>query len=422
MVNLAGTRSPTCSPKSINIGRSWLNESVVRPDMKSDHESIILKGRLFPEGKLAQVEIQEGCITSVSPLDSLDEPSGSERWIVPGFFDIQVNGFAGRNFGNPGVTVEDVEYVARALLPTGTTRLLPTLVTADLDTLCRQLSVLADAMERIPLVQVMCPGIHLEGPFIHPEDGPRGAHRRQDVRDPSIAEYERLQAAARGKIVMLTLAPERPGGIELIRHVSQKGVVVALGHHRADDESLEQAVAAGAQICTHLGNGSDAMLPRLANYIWRQLGEDRLWASFIADGHHLPPATLRSMLRAKGLARSILVTDAIELAGMQPGRYMRRGLEAELTKEGKVVLVGTPYMAGSAATMPLLLTHAVNDAGLTLADAVRLATLQPESLMHRYVIAWSCQPGRPANLAELTWRRAEAAVNILIAVIERFTS
>lgn len=296
------------------------------------------------------------------------------------------------------------------------------MVTADHETLCRQLSLLAEAMERIPLVRAMCPGVHLEGPFINPEDGPRGAHRRQYVRDPSIAEYERLQAAARGRLVMLTLAPDRPGAIELLRHVASQGVVAALGHHRADDETLDQAIAAGAQLSTHLGNGSDAMLPRLANYIWRQLGDDRLWASFVADGHHLPPATLRCMLRAKGLARSLLVTDATELAGMPPGRYMRRCGEAELTKDGKIVLVGTPYLAGSAATMPLLIAHAVSDAGLTLADAVQLATLQPESLMRRCVTAWSCQPGQPANLAELAWRPDDAAISVRTAIIERFNS
>ena len=389
--------------------------------MEPAHEPLVLEGRLFPDGGPARVIVQESRIASIAPVKSLDEPSGVERWIVPGFFDLQVNGFAGRSFADPGVKIEDVESIARALLQTGATRLLPTVVTADLETLCRQLSVLAEAMERIPLVQAMCPGIHLEGPFINPEDGPRGAHRREYVRDPSIAEYDRLQAAARGRVVMLTLAPEQPGALELIKHVANRGVVVALGHHRADVETLEQAIAAGARLSTHLGNGSDAMLPRLNNYIWNQLGDDRLWASFIADGHHLPPLTLRCMLRAKGLDRSVLVTDAIELAGMPPGRYQRRGVEAELTKEGKVVLVGSPYLAGSVATMPLLISHAVSDAGLSFADAVRLATVQPESLMRQHVTPWSCQPGQPVSLAELSWKRADAVISVHTAVIERFS-
>jgi N-acetylglucosamine-6-phosphate deacetylase len=384
-------------------------------------KSLSLEGRLFPDGAPVHVEVQDGCIVSVSPLTRLDEPAGSERWLVPGFFDLQVNGFAGRSFAEPNLTVEDVDYIARAVLQTGATRFLPTLVTAELETLAHGLSVLADAIERVPLVRAMCPGIHLEGPFIHPDDGPRGAHRRECVRDPSIPEYDRLRAAARGKIVMLTLAPERPGAIELIRHVASQGVIVALGHHRADDETLDRAIAAGARLCTHLGNGSDAMLPRLANHIWRQLGDDRLWACFIADGHHLPPATLRCMLRAKGAERSILVTDAIELAGMSPGRYMRRGLEAELTPDGKVTLVGTPYLAGSVATMPLVVARAVRYAGLSFTDAVRLATLQPESLMSRYVTSWSCRPGQPANLAELSWTSADAAPKLHTAVIEGFS-
>ena len=341
---------------------------------------------------------------------------------MPGFFDLQVNGFNGRSFASPEVKSEDVEHIARAVLRTGTTRFLPTVITADLETLCRQLSVLAEAIEHIPLVRAMCPGIHLEGPFISPEDGPRGAHRREYLRAPSIADYEKLQAAAGGRLVMLTLAPERPGALELIQHVASRGVVVALGHHRADDETLEDAIVAGARVCTHLGNGSDAMLPRLANYIWRQLGDDRLWATFIADGHHLPATTLRCMLRAKGRERSILVTDVNELAGMPPGRYMRRGGEAELTKEGKVVLAGTPYLAGSIATMPLLVAHAVSQAELTFPEAVRLATLQPESLMRQHVTSWSCHPGQSANLAEVDWHPAEAALRLRTAVIEHFSS
>jgi N-acetylglucosamine-6-phosphate deacetylase len=390
--------------------------------MALKRESSRLSGRLFPGGEPAEITVQEGRIASLKHPGSLNEAAGSERWVVPGFFDVQVNGFAGRSFADPGLSAGGIESIVQALLPTGTTRLLPTLITADPGTLCRQLAVLAEAIEGSPLVRAMCPGIHLEGPFIHPDDGPRGAHRRQDVRDPSIPEFDGLQAAARGHIVLLTLAPERPGGIELIRHAAGQGVVVALGHHRADDQTIERAVAAGARLSTHLGNGSDAMLPRLANPIWRQLGEDRLWASFIADGHHLPAATLRCMLRAKGLERSLLVTDAIELAGMPPGRYPRRGLEAELTKEGKVVLVGTPYLAGSVATMPSLLEHAVRDGGLSLIEAVRLATLQPETLMRPHVKPWSCAPGEPANLVELLWKPVPRKLAVRAAVIESFSA
>ncbi len=388
--------------------------------MPTHGESVILEGRLFPDGNPARVKIHNGSIASVESADSLGEQAGMERWILPGFFDLQVNGFAGRSFADPNLTVDDVEFIARALLPTGTTRVLPTIVTAPLDVLCRQLSVLADAMDRLPLVKAMCPGVHVEGPFFNPADGPRGAHRREWVMDPSITAFDRMQSAARGRIAMLTLAPEQPGAIELIRHVAGQGVIVALGHHRADDATIERAVEAGAKTCTHLGNGSDAVLPRLANHIWRQLGEDRLWASFIPDGHHLPATTLRCMLRAKGPDRSLLVTDAIELAGMPPGRYVRRGIETELTTDGKVVLVGTPYLAGSVATMPLLIERSVKDGGLGFTDAVRLATLQPEKLMNRQARPWSCQPGESANLVGVLWDSKKPALEVKTAVIGQF--
>ncbi|MBN1491399.1 MAG: amidohydrolase family protein [Phycisphaerae bacterium] len=391
--------------------------------MRSAERPMVLSGRLFPDGSPTQIEVVDGLIQSVKSADALDEPDGTERWIVSGFFDLQVNGSMGRSFAAPQLCIEDVEFIARAVLKTGVTRLLPTVVSADLDVLTHQLSVIAEAMERSPLAAAMCPGIHIEGPFIHPDDGPRGAHRRQYVRDPSIADYERLQTASRGRVVMLTLAPERPGGIELIRHVSAQGVVVGLGHHRADAESLEEAVVAGARISTHLGNGADAMLPRLhGNYIWQQLGEDRLWASFIADGHHLPAAALRCMLRAKTLARSVLVTDANELAGMPPGRYSHHGSEVELTADGRITIPGTPYLAGSAASMPLLIGRAVADAGLTLTEAVNLATRQPEAIMRNHVTGGSLEAGQPANLVELTWRPHEATIDVHRAVIGPFSA
>ncbi|GMV96641.1 MAG: amidohydrolase family protein [Phycisphaerae bacterium] len=384
-------------------------------------EAMSLSGRLFPDGGPARVRVEGGVIRAVEPAGALDEPSDGQRWLVPGFFDLQVNGFAGRSFSGPDLSVEAVEAVARAMLATGVTRFLPTVVTADLEAMARRLAVLAEAMDRSPLVSAMCPGIHLEGPFIHPEDGPRGAHRRAYVRDPDVGDFERLRAAARGRIAMLTLAPERPGGIELIRHASARGAVVALGHHRADADALDRAVAAGARVCTHLGNGADALLPRHAgNYIWQQLGDDRLWATFIADGHHLPPAVLRSMLRAKGLERSILVTDTTDLAGQPPGRYDHHGLEVELTPDGRIVIPGTSYLAGSAADVPLLIGRAVADAGLTFPQAVALVTLQPETLMGGHGPAWPCSPGRPANLVELLWRPQTAAVQVARAVIGAF--
>lgn len=380
---------------------------------------ILLTGRLFPEGAPSRVRIENGRISAIDSIRSLDEAPGEQRWIVPGFFDLQVNGFAGRNFSNPDLSAQDVEHICWSVLRTGVMFFLPTVVTADLDVMCRQLATISKAMKDIPIVGSMCPGIHVEGPFINPEDGPRGAHRREFVRPPSIADFERLYAATDGWLSMLTLAPDQPGAIELISYITWRteGVVVALGHHRADAETLDRASQAGAKISTHLGNAADAMLPRMkGNYIWDQLGDDRLWASFIADGHHLPPFVLRSMLRAKTPERSILVTDTTELAGVPPGRYTRRGVEVELTADGKVVLSGTPYLAGSAATMPQLIATTATEGGLSFVEAVRLATMQPERLVFDHVPMWTQLPGDLAHLVELTWKSTEARIEILRVV------
>ncbi len=369
-------------------------------------------GRRYPDAQYMAVWVEGGKVVGDEPIQTIEVDPGVERWIVPGFFDLQINGFAGRGFVEPNLTVDDVVHVARAVLATGVTRFLPTIITASIDVMCRQLTVITDAIDRVPLVKQMCPGVHVEGPFIHPDDGPRGAHPREHVRPPNVADYERLREAAAGHIAILTLAPDQAGAPDLIRHAAGQGVIVALGHHRADIAAIDAAVNAGAKMTTHLGNGSDATLPRLDNPIWNQLGDDRLWASFISDGHHLPARTLRCMLRAKRADRRILVTDAVAAAGMPPGRYRFGGTDVELTAQRKVVLTGTPYLAGSAADMPLIISHAVIDAGLTLLEAVSLASVRPAMLMPGWSGPWSCMAGAPADLVELDFRPADGRITV----------
>ena len=349
------------------------------------------------------VWVEDGKIVGDEPIQRVESRGSAERWIVPGFVDLQVNGFAGHSFLEPDVTLEDVEHVARALLRTGTTRFLPTIVTAGLDDMCRQLAVIVSAMDTCPLVSAMCPGVHMEGPFIHPDDGPRGAHLRRHVREPNIEDFNRLYDAAAGRICMITLAPEQPGATELIRHAVERGMVVSLGHHRADRQALNDAIEAGARMCTHLGNGTDATMDRHDNPIWDQLGEDRLWASFIADGHHLPPAVLRCMLRAKTPLRSVLITDATAPAGMEPGPYRFGSVDAELEASGRIVLSGTPFLAGSSADMPTVVSRAVIDGGVSFVEAVGMAAIRPRTLLPDWPGRWGCFAGDPADLVELDW-------------------
>ena len=223
---------------------------------------------------------------------------------------------------------------------------------------------MADACDADPLVAASVVGIHVEGPHIAREDGPRGAHPLEHVRPPDIAEYRRWQEAARGRIRIITVSPEYPESVDYIRAIVADGVVASIGHTAADGDQIRAAVDAGARWSTHLGNGAHALIPRHPNYIWEQLAEDRLSAGLIFDGHHLPPAVIRTMLRAKGIERTILVTDALALAGLPPGVYASAvGGDVELLPSGRVVLSGTPYLAGSAATLGVCLGNAVRHAG-----------------------------------------------------------
>jgi N-acetylglucosamine-6-phosphate deacetylase len=288
--------------------------------------------------------------------------------------------------------------------------------------MCRQVSVISEAMEVDALVARMCPGVHIEGPFINPEDGPRGAHDRRHVRQPDLRLFDLLVNAARGKVAMMTLAPELPGADELIQYARRQGVVVAIGHHRADAEAIAEAVRLGASGCTHLGNGSDAMVPRLENYIWAQLGEDGLWASFIADGQHIPAATLRCMIRAKTPERSMLVTDATAATGMPPGRYKLGDIEVEQLASGKVTLPGTPYLAGSSADMPTVIEFAIRGGGVSFEQAIRMASIQPLAVLSTGMIRRTCTPGQPAALVELDYAPQQERIVIRQTVLETWST
>jgi N-acetylglucosamine-6-phosphate deacetylase len=301
-----------------------------------------------------------------------DPTAPSEGTIeLPGLVDLQVNGFAGVDFSDPSLANERVHEVVEALARTGVTRFLPTLISSPPEMFAACARTIGRASD--PAIA----GIHMEGPYLSPEDGYRGAHARAFVRDPDVDDFERRQDAARGRIRLLTLAPERPGALRLIEHAVARGVRVAVGHTAASGAQLRDAVKAGATLSTHLGNGCPAVLPRHPNVIWEQLAEDGLLASFIVDGHHLPPATLKAMLRAKTAERSLLVTDAMAAAGMPPGRYTLGGQPVELDASGRVAAPGATNLAGSALSLDVAIGNVVRFTGLRLDEVVPMASTRP---------------------------------------------
>ncbi len=314
------------------------------------------------------------------------EPSG--RIVAasgPGLVDLQVNGYAGYDFNAPPekLTLEGLQQACRAMRRRGVVAILATVTTDAMELMLARLSRLAELRQADAELAGLIAGFHVEGPLINPEDGPRGAHPREHTTTP--AEHpqflQQIQEASEGLVRLLTLAPELPGAMELIARARGDGVVAALGHHNATPEIIDQAVRAGASMCTHLGNGSHAMLPRLDNYVQWQLADDRLAAGFIPDGHHVPFPTLKNFLRAKGTARSVLVTDAVAVADMPPGTYGSGRRARRVQADGAVRLPGTPYLAGSALTLDRGVLNVFAHCDVPFQTAWAMASTQPAELI-----------------------------------------
>ncbi|WP_418606984.1 amidohydrolase family protein [Georgenia sp. SUBG003] len=350
-------------------------------------------GRDPRSGRLVTVTVEDDVVRHVR---TRDDDGAAHPWIAPGLVDLQVNGFGGHDVNGPGVTADDVVALTAALARAGTTTFVPTVVTASEEDIDRSLRAVVEARRRDPAVRHAIPFVHLEGPHISEEDGPRGAHPLDQVRPPDVAELDRWQATADGLVGIVTISPHHPGSVEYTEAATATGVVVAVGHTHAGPEQIRAVVDAGATLSTHLGNGAHAVLARHPNYIWAQLAEDRLTAGFIADGHHLPGDTLTAMLRAKGLDRSVLVSDSVALAGLPAGSYETPvGGHVELSDDGRLNVAGTPYLAGAARSLADGVAEVCRLAGLSLADALRLATTNPSRLVPgrgRLV------PGAPADL------------------------
>jgi N-acetylglucosamine-6-phosphate deacetylase len=325
-------------------------------------------------GNNSAVEISGGAILdSVEPL--IRAPEGLEQ-VAPGFIDIQVNGFAGVDYNSARTPHEEIARSVHAQYACGVTRFFPTVITGGPDEMSGALRNLADAKESLA-EGVAMEAFHVEGPHICPDDGPRGAHPRQWVRKPDVEEFHRWQDAARGHIRLVTLAPEWPEAASYIETLVRQGIVIAIGHTNATGEQIRDAVSAGATLSTHLGNGAHQQLLRHPNYIWEQLAEDRLAADFIVDGIHLPECYLRVALRAKGIERSILVTDASTPAGCEPGRYYLGEQAVDLSADGKVTLAGQTKLAGSALKMHIGVENLMKLGKLSLAEAITMSTRNP---------------------------------------------
>lgn len=337
-----------------------------------------IQGIHYKTNKPIVVKIKKELISEINHNATFS----SNQIIAPGLVDLQINGFNGVDFNEENLDEQGVVDLTKKLWEQGVTSYYPTLITNSNKAIEKTLKVLISACEKNELIASSIAGIHLEGPFLSKEDGPRGAHPLEHIKAPDWELFSRWQKIAQGKIKMITLAPEWPTSVSFIKQCVLNGVVVAIGHTAANAEQIQNAVLAGARVATHLGNACHAMLPRHANYIWEQLALDSLWATFIADGFHLPTSVLKVFVKVKS-NQCVLVSDATRFAGLPFGTYQSHiGGTIELSSSGKLFIKDQPNMlAGSAQSLLWCVNHIVSSKITTLANAIDMASVKVAELM-----------------------------------------
>jgi N-acetylglucosamine-6-phosphate deacetylase len=249
-----------------------------------------------------------------------------------------------------------------------------TLITDEIDALCRKLERIESHRSADVRLGEVIAGYHLEGPYLSPVPGYCGAHPPDKMRAPSVKDLERLSAAAGGHLRLITLAPEWPNSGEFIAEARRRGVLISLGHTHANEQEIDEAIAAGATLCTHLGNAVPANLPRHDNVIQRLLARDELTACLIPDGIHLPPFVLKNLFWAKPTGKVVLTTDCLAAAGAPPGNFTVGPIQVEVGRDGVVREVGKTNFAGSALTLERGVENAARWLGMDNSQAWQLAS------------------------------------------------
>jgi N-acetylglucosamine-6-phosphate deacetylase len=375
-------------------------------------------GRLVSSGEVTRVETQ-GLV--VRACDDVLNPTTVSNFLSPGFIDLQVNGFAGVDYNDPGVTTEQVAQSIRKQFSTGVTKLFPTIITGSEERIVgalRNLTLALRELERTgqPESHAIA-GYHVEGPHISPEDGPRGAHPLEHIRPPEINEFHRWQEAADGLVKLVTISPEWPGMPAYVEEIVRAGVVASVGHTKATTDEIQAVVDAGARMSTHLGNAAHPTLHKTQNYIWDQLANPQLSPSFIVDGIHIPPHFLRACIQAKGVENCVLVTDAVAPAMCQPGPFRLGQVDVELKADGSVRMLHGDRLAGSALRMDHAIANTVRYGGVSLRHAVMMATQTPARVGRIAGRQRGIVPGEKADLVSFTWDAEEFSLTVKETVV-----
>jgi N-acetylglucosamine-6-phosphate deacetylase len=347
------------------------------------------------------IPVADGTAGTIERIEATPAPGGDTLRVTPGLIDIQVNGFAGVDFNDADICADDLEHALEAMLATGVTGCLPTVITAPPERMAQRLQALDRAVWGSRLGPWMVRGYHLEGPFLCPDDGFAGCHPADAMIPASMEAFEHITEGLKKPVLMITVAPERPGVIDFIAGATERGILVGIGHTSASGTDIDAAIGAGARISCHLGNGLPRLLDKKDNPLLAQLGDDRLHASFIADGIHIPVHVLKSLMRAKQVPRCVLVTDATASAAAAPGVYTLGDVIIERAPDGTVRQPGADHLAGSSATMDEIASNVMEWFGHDLDTVITMARTNPLGLLG--------EKSTPAvgDMAEAVWWRQE---------------
>ncbi|GAA5046690.1 N-acetylglucosamine-6-phosphate deacetylase [Streptomyces similanensis] len=349
---------------------------------------IVDGGRVIVDGtRIADTGTGTGTGTAPADAETYDV---SGHWLVPGFVDLHNHGGGGASFSG---SADDVLTAVRTHRAHGTTTLVASTVTDDMDVLTRQAGLLSELAEQGEIA-----GVHFEGPFISPCR--KGAHSEALLRHPDPAEVRKLLDAARGHAKMVTLATELPGGLDSVRLLAEHGVIAAVGHTDATYEQTVEAIDAGATVATHLFNAMPALGHRAPGPIAALLEDERVTVELINDGVHLHQAALELAFHHAGAARVAFITDAMDAAGSGDGRYLLGPLEVEVT-DGVARLVEGDSIAGSTLTLDRAFKRAVTVDGLPVQDVVAALSANPARLLGLDDRIGSLEAGKDADLVLL---------------------
>lgn len=338
-----------------------------------------LIGKSFLDEKPLEISISEGQIKSVLSIKTSPE----NIWIGTGFTDIQINGYGGLDYNQVQSDILALGQISRKLLQCGVTSHFPTIITNSPEKISALIQQVVQLRKMDPLANSCISGIHIEGPFISPEDGPRGAHYREFVQAPNWDLFQNWIKESEGLIRMITLSPEWKGSAAFIEKCVESGILVSIGHTNASHAQILDAVKAGAKLSTHLGNGMHGVIARHPNYLWSQLAEENLSATIIADGFHLPSEVIQVFMKVKA-EKLMLVSDSVALASMPAGDYEAAvGGKVTLTPEGKLHLFGNPKtLAGSAMNILQGINFLLKKSLENLPEAWQMASIRPQRLFN----------------------------------------